>query len=267
MKRSLVFVAIALLTCLSANAQSNKTYVSYRGADTNACSRVLPCKTVNHALTVTASGGTVDIIDSGDYDPFVVSQDVTVAGDPGVLATISCPACTAIQVNGGSIVFLKNLHLSGLTVTAPSAGVAINSNTFVFLQNLYIAKFHTGVAFDNGTLHIADSTLEVNGFGLNSSTSGQATFTKTRFINNNQGLFLGSASGTWTFEGCNITGSDPGINNPGPGSRVFLSNSTINFNSFGILGNGTTYTFGNNTFAANTVADVSGGTFTPISTK
>jgi Right handed beta helix region len=255
MRRSLVFVAIALLTCLSAHAQSNKTYVSYRGADTNACSRVLPCRTVNHALTVTASGGTVDIIDSGDYDPFVVSQDVTVAADPGVLASISCTACTAIQVNGGSIVFLKNLHLSSLTVTDPSAGVSISSNTYVFLQNLYIAKFHTGVVFDNGTLHIADSTLEVNGYGLSSSAGGLATFSKTRFINNQFGLF-GTGGGTWTFEGCNITGSAEGINHGGSVNRtIFLSNSTVNNNAYGIVMNLTDdilYTFGNNTFAANT---------------
>ena len=274
MKRSLVFVAIALLTCLSANAQGNKTYVSYRGADTNACSRVLPCRTVNHALSVIAPGfaGTVDIIDSGDYDAFTINQGVTVIADPGVLATIGCSACNAITVNSGSSVILRNLHLNGLDQT--STGVLINSKGTVSLQQMHIERFQIGIDFGAGRLDMSDTTVDDNWIGLNSDGGGNVnrpvgSFTGSRFVNNwQEGVSLANG-GPYVFDKCSIIGNQTGIQTRS--ATTFLSNSTITQNNTGVevIGRSVS-TFGNNKIGANTFVDVdtqSGGQFTLISTR
>jgi hypothetical protein len=272
MKRLFIFVPIALLTCLSANAQGNKTYVSYRGADTNACSRVLPCKTVNHALTVTASGGTVDIIDSGDYDAFVVNQDVTVAADPGVLATISCNNCVPIVVNGGTNVVLKNLHLNGINQSFD--GIFINSNGTVSLLDLHIERFQNGISFQSGTLNVSDTTVENNFNGINTNNNGgflHGSFAASRFVNNWQAGALLIRGGPYIFDNCTFNGINNSVGIETQFTTAFLSNSTITQNQTGVeVIGGSIFTFGNNKIAANSFADVdtqAGGQFTLISTK
>jgi Periplasmic copper-binding protein (NosD) len=246
---------LMLLFSVSVHATGNKTYVSYRGADTNPCTRVLPCKTITHALTVTTSPGTVDIIDSGDYDPFAINFDVTIEADPGVIATISCPCSgAAISVEGGQKVVVKNLRLMGLGVLNQT-GLQQDSNTSLVLQNMYISGFHFGVLAYAGTLYSSNSTFEANDYGID-SIGAKGTIRNSVFVDNTDyGVIFNF--GAWTLNGCTFSGNDAGVGTFGK-AVALLSNSTLSDNNAGFFNsNSSSFTSGNNTFFDNNY-DVTG---------
>lgn len=58
-----VFLAGQLL----AHAQATRTWESGVGGDVNPCSRTAPCKTFAGAVSKTAPGGEINVIDPGGY--------------------------------------------------------------------------------------------------------------------------------------------------------------------------------------------------------
>ena len=60
-------VAVLLALPQVASAQSNRTWVSGVGDDANPCSRTAPCKTFAGAISKTAAGGEINLIDSGGF--------------------------------------------------------------------------------------------------------------------------------------------------------------------------------------------------------
>src|SRR6185312_8401260 len=51
----------------SANAQATRTWVSGVGDDANPCSRTAPCKTYAGAISKTAAGGEINVLDPGGF--------------------------------------------------------------------------------------------------------------------------------------------------------------------------------------------------------
>src|SRR6202035_4103847 len=89
--RSSCLSAVLLSAVASiASGQATRTWVSGVGDDVNPCSRTAPCKTFAGAISKTAAGGEIDVIDSGGYGVLTITKSVTIDGGPflaGVLAT------------------------------------------------------------------------------------------------------------------------------------------------------------------------------------
>jgi len=86
-----------------AHAQATRTWVSGVGDDVNPCSRTAPCKTFAGAISKTATGGFINVLDSAGYGTLTITKSITIDGEgahAGVLAT------------GG---------INGLTSTAPAS--------------------------------------------------------------------------------------------------------------------------------------------------
>src|SRR5262245_18054817 len=77
-----VFSAIAILIfgAVVANAQASRTWVSGVGDDANPCSRTAPCKTFAGAISKTAAGGEIDILDPGGYGTVTITKSITING-------------------------------------------------------------------------------------------------------------------------------------------------------------------------------------------
>jgi hypothetical protein len=64
---SLPTIAAALLACglsvAPAQAGPNRTFVSGKGTDSGTCAYAAPCRTFAFALTQTAAGGEIDVLD------------------------------------------------------------------------------------------------------------------------------------------------------------------------------------------------------------
>ncbi|MBP6079633.1 MAG: hypothetical protein KA505_12525, partial [Xanthomonadales bacterium] len=56
---------VAFMMAGTASAQATRTWVSGVGDDVNPCSRTAPCKTFAGAISKTAAGGEISVLDPG----------------------------------------------------------------------------------------------------------------------------------------------------------------------------------------------------------
>ncbi len=147
--RSVAFFAVATLAALAqtAQAQATRTWVSGVGDDVNPCSRTAPCKTFAGAISKTAAGGEIDVLDPGSFGGVTITKSITLDGS-GTLAGILHTNTTGILVNAAAtdVIHLKNLSLNGAGSTSPAYGVRVSQAGTVMLENVQIiGSFANGV--------------------------------------------------------------------------------------------------------------------------
>src|ERR1700686_5897590 len=91
---SLLSISATLLVfCLwsgSAQAQASRTWVSGVGDDANPCSRTAPCKTFAGAISKTAPGGEINVLDPGGFGAVTITKAITISSqcfEAGVLVS------------------------------------------------------------------------------------------------------------------------------------------------------------------------------------
>src|SRR3954465_633053 len=112
-----ILAASASLFCLAAtaNAQATRTWVSGVGDDANPCSRTAPCKTFAGAISKTAAGGEISVLDPGGFGVVTINKAITINGD-GTLAGILSAGTNGIIVNAGvnDRVVIRNISINGI---------------------------------------------------------------------------------------------------------------------------------------------------------
>src|SRR5919106_243394 len=86
---SVLSVGLVLGGAASAHAQATRTWVSGVGDDANPCSRTAPCKTFAGAISKTAAGGFISVLDPGGYGNVTITKSITIDGEAahaGILA-------------------------------------------------------------------------------------------------------------------------------------------------------------------------------------
>jgi hypothetical protein len=170
------------LAIAPAHAQATRTWISGVGDDANPCSRTAPCKTFAGAISKTATGGEIDVLDPGGFGAVTITKPITFDGGGGLVASILVTSGTpSISVSAGAsdIVILRNLRLTGNGLG--TTGIAINSAGKVVIEKCDIFGFPSGaavqVSVSSGTLQlkVQESTLNGNGGGITSKPSGGAT--------------------------------------------------------------------------------------------
>jgi hypothetical protein len=145
-----------------ANAQATRTWVSGVGDDVNPCSRTAPCKTFAGAISKTAAGGEISVLDPGGFGGVTITKAITIDGGGGQVASITNTAgSNGILVNAGTndVVTLRNIRING-------AGTGLNS-----------IRYLQGAA-----LHVENCDLTgVTNFGIDvtMSTAGKLTVENT----------------------------------------------------------------------------------------
>src|SRR6267142_9774 len=111
--------AIAMFTVAFASiaqAQATRTWVSGVGDDANPCSRTAPCKTFAGAISKTATGGEINVLDPGGFGGVTITKSITISSESfeaGVL--VSGTNAIIINVpNATDIVVLRGLDIEGL---------------------------------------------------------------------------------------------------------------------------------------------------------
>src|SRR5436853_6556761 len=98
---NLLAVSIVCLMCSTlANAQATRTWVSGVGDDANPCSRTAPCKTYAGAISKTAAGGEISVLDPGGFGALTITKAITINGD-GTLASALASTVSVIVINAG----------------------------------------------------------------------------------------------------------------------------------------------------------------------
>jgi hypothetical protein len=125
-----------------AHAQATRTFVSGVGDDANPCSRTAPCKTFAGAISKTATGGFINILDSGGFGTLTINKSITVDGD-GAHAGVLSSLTTGFIINAaGARVTLRNLSIESPTgANAGVVGINVLNASEVHIENCWIGRF------------------------------------------------------------------------------------------------------------------------------
>jgi hypothetical protein len=169
-------VAAICLHAAPAQAQATRTWVSGVGDDANPCSRTAPCKTFAGAISKTAAGGEINVLDPGGFGAVTITKSISIISgfEAGVLAA----GVTGIVVNVASTdkVLLEGLDIEG--VGTGVNGIQIIGGGRTTIRKCSIRNFTQNAVNLVGTASaravIEDSMLLNNAGGLNMQGAGGA---------------------------------------------------------------------------------------------
>ena len=195
-----VFVACVFVSS-SAFAQATRTWVSGVGNDADPCSRTAPCKTFAGAISKTATGGEISVLDPGGYGAVTITKPITISGvgeqasilasgTNGIIINITVPPALPVQ----NVVTLRNIQINGAGLTLGLSGVRALNATTVILDNVNIFGFSTNgviaedtskVSILGGTIsNIASASLSA-GIAVHAIDTSSITVERTMLIGNN----------------------------------------------------------------------------------
>jgi hypothetical protein len=279
----LVIAAFSLAISSVAQAQATRTWVSGVGDDANPCSRTAPCKTFAGAISKTAAGGEISVLDPGGFGALTITKSITINGDgtlAGVLASltngfiVNCPLATDkvvirnVSINGagngingirflaGGQLNVQNCSISGFT----GNGIEITKTTsgIVSIKDTTITQCTTGI---NATTSAGFVVALVDNVRLENMSNGVIAGNNTQvtlrnssvFQNNTSGLQASTGTSTINTENCMVANNGTGINASAAGATIRLSRAAILNNTTGIniAGGAFVVTFQNNVIAGN----------------
>jgi hypothetical protein len=290
MKRA--FVMLGVLVAAgggAAEAQATRTWVSGVGNDVNPCSRTAPCKTFAGAITKTAAGGEISVLDPGGYGAVTITKAISIVSE-GSHGSILASFTNGVIINAGAsdVVVLRGLHING-------AGTGLNGIRFLAGGSVHVESctiqgftgkgiearpttagqlFVSDTVIRNNTgasgggiaaIPVAPGTLAVtlervqmvrNRFGLRVEDGARATVRDSvASANNTNGYLAVSAGAPVTLNVEDSIAADNinnGVNAQGAQAVIRLSNVTVTGNGTGLnAGGGAIVSFGNNRVAGN----------------
>ena len=148
-----------------AHAQATRTWVSGVGDDANPCSRTAPCKTFAGAISKTADGGEISVLDPGGFGAVTITKGITLNGE-GTLAGILNAGTNGVNVNI-TLPTTKTVYLHALSINGAQSGldgVHVSNGGTVVVENCWIYG-QTGDGIDVNTtgslkLKVNNTTIE-----------------------------------------------------------------------------------------------------------
>ncbi len=201
------------------SAQATRTWVSGVGDDVNPCSRTAPCKTFAGAISKTAAGGEISVLDPGGFGAVTITKAISITNDKTGEAGILASGTNGIVINAGvnDVVQIRGLIIDGGTPAVPGLnGIRFLAGKALIVSNVVIKNF-TGAA--------------PNGFGIqfNPAAGGQLVVTNTIIAKNGVGTTGGAIQ------------VKPGATGS---TRVVIDNVKIVNNISGVTGDGSTASVG-----------------------
>jgi hypothetical protein len=249
------FIVLCLLaTSIITMAQATRTWVSGVGDDMNPCSRTAPCKTLAGAISKTATGGEINILDPGGFGAVTITKSITIDGG-GIIGSILSSATNGIIVNAPTgLVTIRNFSINGAGTTLGINGIRVIAVKKLLVENCMLSNF------------------SANGIDFNSTTAADITINNTNIQNASDGISMGGAGGFMVMDGSHIQGiQNAGINISNgqatvsnsvisgcttgvvakTGSEIHLSGNSITNNSTALQGPGKISSAGNNSVTGN----------------
>lgn len=285
---------VLFLQAAPAHAQATRTWVSGTGSDSNPCSRTAPCKTFGWALSQTAAGGEISVMDAGAYGAVNINKAITINGE-GSLASIVSGAGPGITVSAAATdrVIIRNISINGASggtigvfitgghVTIDKCfiygftsgffgGVGISVSTtagdLVDVRDTNITNSSSGVVMQttSGILVGRLDNVRINDapvYGVASVSNGAVIYVRHSFITDTNTAIISTATGTVAVDDTELTNNGTAVNAQGVGSTITLNNNAIynNGTGFAITAGGTIATANNNKTNGNGGATVPNG--------
>ncbi len=259
--------AFLVLAIQPSFSQATRTWVSGVGDDANPCSRTAPCKTLAGAISKTATGGEINILDPGGFGAVTITKSITIDGG-GVIGSILSSATNGIVVNApNSLVTIRNFSINGAGTTLGINGIRVIAVKKLLVENCMLANFlANGIDFNNSItaaeITINNTTITnasggISFVGPSGSTGGSAGFTvidgcHIHSILSN-GINIGS--GTGTISNSVISGCSVGVKS-NTGAAAHLSGNIVTNNATAFQGPGTITSSKNNSVTGNVAQGV-----------
>jgi hypothetical protein len=227
----------ALAAAGQAHAQATRTWVSGVGDDANPCSRTAPCKTFAGAISKTATGGEIDVLDPGGFGAVTITKSITIAsegaGEGGVL--VSGTNGIIVNAPAGSLINLRGLQIEGLGTGL--SGVLVMGGD-VYIENCVIRNFRGNPGAGINTtasvaarVFVSNSTILGNQIGVRAaptSTNAGVALRNTIIDRNLQyGIFGSGSFAKFSLDGMSILGNAIGISAPAPAKVSSFGNNAI----------------------------------------
>ena len=287
-----VLAALVLLLATSnyAFAQATRTWVSGVGDDANPCSRTAPCKTFAGAISKTAAGGEINVLDPGGFGAVTITKSITIDGSGGSIAGVLVSGTNGIVISASAsdVVTLRNLDIDGLNTGL--SGIKFIAGGALNVENVEVYEF-TGPGIDfepnqagNSQLSVSDVIAHNDGgggilvkpagggtanasvlrfqsyqnlFGVRGEDRSNTTVFNTVVASSTANGYVAFSAGTATnlFLESSVASNNAtnGINSTGAAATIRLSNMTITGNNVGLtnVSGGAIISFGNNKNAGN----------------
>jgi hypothetical protein len=205
-----LFSGTLAVFCLSAGTAFaiDPSYVRSDGSDSNACTLIAPCKTLQKAHDVTDDGGSIYALDAtADYGQLTITKGITIyapTNDPSQRPSISVGSGNAVTVNAssGDTVTLINMQLDGQGTAGN--GIQFNSGFELRVFGGVMRRFKAGAP---------------NGFGIKFTPSALSKLLVQ------ESTLIGNGGAT--------TGGGIQVAPTGGGAQVLLSRIRSELNGFG----------------------------------
>ena len=201
-----IFVLVAAQVGPS-SAQATRTWVSGVGDDVNPCSRTAPCKTFAGAISKTAAGGEISVLDPGGFGAVTITKAISITNDRTGEAGILASGTTGITINAGpnDVVQIRGIIIDGGTPVTPGLnGIRFVAGKMLIVSDVVIKNFTGaspnghGILFNpaaGGQLFITNTIIAHNGVG----TTGVSTLNGgSVFSSQTNDLFNNITNGTFT---------------------------------------------------------------------
>lgn len=270
------------LNNISAQIQAQRvTYVTANGgSDTNLCTRSAPCRQIQRGVNLALRGGSVIILDSGEYDPFTITKSVTISTEKGITAIVgNAQADTGISIDDDGvneqIITIRGLTLfdsrNGIKINDPVTSLSIEDCTIrgvlygihiigggrYVLKNIQVSHMDTGVKLAPSAgvriiMTIDDSRFEqLDTIGVEARGTDTSVTIRNTISTYNPTGFSAISSAKMVIENSIANNNTWGIVADSGGSAS-VSSSTIDYNGTGLRNYaGTIRSFGNNRFSNN----------------
>lgn len=221
--RFLFVAALTVAFSAGAFAQATRTWVSGVGDDANPCSRTAPCKTFAGAISKTAPGGEISVLDPGGFGTINITKSITINGT-GTLAGILAANTNGVIVNAPlatDTIIIRDVSINGANTTTGN-GIRYIAGGSLMVDHCWIYGFRgtgangRGIAVEktsDGNLKVIDTVIE---------NCGQ------------DGIRLTTTAGLIeaTLDNCTVTGTATGLHVLGNARAVargcVFSNNTAN---------------------------------------
>jgi Right handed beta helix region len=213
------------LSAAPAQAGPNRTFVSGTGTDSGTCSRTAPYRTFAFALTQTAAGGEIDVLDpAAGYGTVTIPMAISIINDGVGVAAIQA-GVNGVTINAGAS---DSVHLRGLTIDGPgtsgSNGINFGSGGNLEIENCVIRNFQTGIFISpstSGSFSVSNTIASNNAGGIGIEPSGSAVvigvLSNVIPDNNNTGITVEGKFTTGASLNVVVADSETSNNNTGTG--------------------------------------------------
>ncbi len=246
-----VFLFGAILPSFS---QATRTWVSGVGDDVNPCSRTAPCKTLAGAISKTATGGEINILDPGGFGAVTIKKSITIDGG-GIIGSVLSSGTNGFIINApDGIVTIRNFSINGAGTILGTNGIRVEAAKKLHIENCTLSNF------------------SANGIDINLTTAADVVISNVIIHNVNDAISITNPSGFVVIDDCRlqsilntginvingqatvsnsvISGSATGIEVKA-GSTIHLSENSITNNSTALKGPGKISSSGNNSIMGN----------------